>query len=813
MASYSLERHHNPGLLQQLDRYLPEKLRTLIESAYYAPVGEQAHLDQVAHNREFLADPLNHVAIYSDHSVVHVRDVAMNIVQVLDTINGVLIPARGPQRLDVMRGCGVILAYNHDIGMRDFSAFGRAMHPEFAAQEIFRPAFDPIVEAIWEENCGNLAWRLVSLKNMGLIASDVPLQCMLREILAMSVGHSKSKIPIATLNDPHRLRRVMITSVSSDLHYLYHQQQRDKALQRAREAHQRGANREQAAALADVAAHKAQALEDYRAAGKPQENLQIRSLYANVERDAFRWLEAETSELRELVADVVDTIRALRVADALRQRGTTLKTSAGYPIFVDQQTARAVFALQKGSGELFLLESDQPITSGEANIASTEVTVDGDLRVSFARGAFMSRDVIVQAAHNAALLVDDIQRDILETFQLPPGGAQGLKSSRDIQILIEGVDDNLEFADLVVEALRTLNPEAGRRSRVVPSLRLIDPAERERYLHAEGLDWPLERRERALARLAQSGHRIGRIDLAHAFTDVRLGRVREGETLLHAGAPPAFVYIPLEEGLRSTPLGGYQSFAVRPWIPLGNTRVIRGATQEATVIAECEVTLLIIPKEIYLKHWHATYDVQTFAALLPQFYAREHLKGFDQILAILRQLALIDNELDDAELAFIQKFAAAYGLQYTAEALHAELIGDGRTDFVSLQRSVTAYLELQPPYAQVAQLRDLITLFVRADQIISAAEELMLAELHGMFAQYLDEATDLEMQRVLLVPQSPEQDTAIASLFPNFRKEQIAGGSAYIAGQYYAVDYAAMICERYRTLGFFTVVEPIAARS
>ena len=158
-----------------VDRYLPEKIRAKIEHDYYARVNEQAQLDRVAHDAAFLASPLTHVAAFSDHGVVHVRDVAANILQVLDTIHGVLIPGRNTARFQFMKGAGVSLAYNHDIGMRDFSAFGRAMHPEFAAQEVFAPAYDDILDVIWEENCGNVAWRLITLFEKGALrqATDV----------------------------------------------------------------------------------------------------------------------------------------------------------------------------------------------------------------------------------------------------------------------------------------------------------------------------------------------------------------------------------------------------------------------------------------------------------------------------------------------------------------------------------------------------------------------------------------------------------------------------------------------------------------
>ena len=42
----------------------------------------------------FLADPGRHPAMFADHGVVHVRDVAIGLVRLLDTINGVLLARR-----------------------------------------------------------------------------------------------------------------------------------------------------------------------------------------------------------------------------------------------------------------------------------------------------------------------------------------------------------------------------------------------------------------------------------------------------------------------------------------------------------------------------------------------------------------------------------------------------------------------------------------------------------------------------------------------------------------------------------------------
>jgi hypothetical protein len=65
-----------------------------------------------------------------------------------------------------------------------------------------------------------------------------------------------------------------------------------------------------------------------------------------------------------------------------------------------------------------------------------------------------------------------------------------------------------------------------------------------------------------------------------------------------------------------TPSGSYDNFIVAPFTPLGNTGVIRGDIRNATIVARKSVKLLIIPKDIYLNYWHATYSVEEFANLI-----------------------------------------------------------------------------------------------------------------------------------------------------------------------------------------------------
>ena len=191
-----------------LDRWVSTNIRNEIEQRFYAKVNDQANFNRLARDPQFMAAPNEHVGLFSDHGVVHARDIASQILTVLANCHGVLIPRRSSQRLAFMQGCGVLLAYFHDIGMSDFSVFGRSMHPEFAAQAVFDPALDDLIAAIWSENSGGLAWRLRTLADEGLIPQEP--QMMLREILSLSICHSKSKIPVALLKDPNHLRDKMI---------------------------------------------------------------------------------------------------------------------------------------------------------------------------------------------------------------------------------------------------------------------------------------------------------------------------------------------------------------------------------------------------------------------------------------------------------------------------------------------------------------------------------------------------------------------------------------------------------------------------
>jgi hypothetical protein len=430
----------------------------------------------------------------------------------------------------------------------------------------------------------------------------------------------------------------------------------------------------------------------------------------------------------------------------------------------------------------------------------------GNLRISFNRGSFRTEQATRRAAYCCAMIIGDIQQDVLDSFWRPDQPSSLRKHSDDIQILIEETDDNIHFAGLVLEELVAITPELVRRSRIAPSLKNVSAEDRQRYLTAAELTWPLERRREVIQHVARSGYKTQRIDPELAFTDVRVIELQHGDVLLHAGAPPGFVYVPMGDGLQSLPLGGYQRHDVQTWIPLGNTSVIRGDVQEARVTAEKKVRLLMIPKEIYLKHWHDTYNLDEFAPTLDRLYAEDDQHRKDRVLGILRQLVMIDGKLEDGELDVIHHFLDAMGEAAEPDAIRAELLGGSPTDFATLRQDAVDYLGSSPPYMQVARLRDLINLLLATPGSMSAARRLVLGELNGLLAEYLEQDTSAIPYQVVVVPQSTEQDAAIRVLLPGASRVETGVGVSYLCGTYSSSDYAEMIRDRYRSLQLFALV-------
>lgn len=598
-----------------LDKYLTKKIREKIEQDFYTKINEQARLDNALRDPDFKTNPLEHVIMLADHGIMHVRDVADRVLHILSAQNGIHFPERAFSRLELMKGYGVMIAYLHDIGMIDATIKGRDMHPEFSAHAVYNDKFEDDLNQIWEENSGNLPWHLAKLSYKGLLKQ--PPRTILREMLALTCAHSSYCISTSVLNHPDALRREMLEILSHSLPYLWYQKQlnlaREKLIQTAKDADNYDA--------VFTAEKQAQAdLDSAMKTGQISEKLNslVELYYKDFNHEAYQWLIDDHPEIQELREDVIDTLRVLRSANAFRQRGSRLRSSGNYQIFLDQVTGNAIYSIIHHD-QTFLLEAKKTVVAGEANIAATDFTEEGDLRIAFHRGTFMDPAALERVTFNVAVTINNVQDEMIESYSRPegaPSSADYHKKHDPVYILLESTDDNPHFTGLVAQQLEYLNPALKGRIILVPSLQNTSVLERDRYLQAKELDWSLKERHDLLEKIEKSGHKIEKMDVDLAFSNVKLTDLNAGDRLIEARAPSSFVYIPLSEGLIGYPADGYQPFYSHAWVPLGNIGVIRGDIRSATIIAEQKMQVLIVPKETYLKHWHFTYSEDEFIKLI-----------------------------------------------------------------------------------------------------------------------------------------------------------------------------------------------------
>jgi hypothetical protein len=555
------------GGLEELDAHLSHAVRTDLEERLWRPIEAHATLEVLSDDPSFLADPGRHPAIFADHGVVHVRDVAIGLIRLLDTINGVLIPGRPAPRQRFVEAVGVATAYLHDIGMIDMTPSGRRVHPLVAAHAAFGPSVRTLVEHLLRP--GPVRSRIDDVA--ARTPFETSLEIVVREILSLSVAHSKSAVPAAVLDDRVALRgllqRIVFTS-----------------------------------------------LDDHRAAGRPPQAWDASPMRANANTHvyddparSFAWLSARTGPQAELADDVVDALRALRAADVLRQRGTVLRTSGGFEVCMDAETARAVCTLRPATGDAaYVIVYDDDRGAGEANIRVAFVTPGGHLRIAFHRGAFGTEEAAQRAARSVAGVIVDIQADVIPSFSgmsLGGGLRPAVRAGDEVLIQLERPSDRPAFADDVAALVVQLEPALAPRLFTVADTQGAATAEQARFFAAERVDAFGPAADELLRQVAEHGVETTGLNRSEAFAEACRATIQPGEVVVAPGSAPAFVYIPTGLGLVVRPHGGYAPSPLAPWVPVGTTGVIRRAERNSEIVAERAVDVIMIPGELYARAW------------------------------------------------------------------------------------------------------------------------------------------------------------------------------------------------------------------
>ena len=169
---------------------------------------------------------------------------------------------------------------------------------------------------------------------------------------------------------------------------------------------------------------------------------------------------------------------------------------------------------------------------------------------------------------------------------------------------------------------------------------------------------------------------------------------------------------------------------------------------------------------------------------------------------------MVDEEFDPKEQEIIQAFAKDWNIEYNFELLEKERQQSTDNRFIRLRKIVNNYLDSEPPNEQVAQLKDMITTMIQADEKVTEEEALISSEILPMIENFLNQEKTAVHFNVLIVPQNSAHEELIKELIPNAEKISTSGGSAYSIGSYYSPNFAEMMCVKYREVNLFTIVYP-----
>lgn len=552
---------------------IPNSVIVQIEQRYWEPIRTAALPERFVTDPTLLEDPSRHPALFSDHGVTHVRDIARNTDALARLPQGSLISARTSDRTEFVRVVAVLLAYLHDIGMVAPTLPGRRVHPQFAAQVALGAAFDDIADELWACNVGGTATRLSALHaSIGFRAAP---ERVFREVLAMALCHSKSAIPSPLLDDRGPLRERMQRRSFTPL---------DVQIERL-------------GAPADVHTNwPSGPLTD--AAGQ----------YGSVVDDAFEWLVNPAAEIIEFADDVIDAVRLLRAGDALRQRGTALCTSGGSEICVDPSNSHAVYTLHSDDrSRAVILSVDNIISAAESNVAYADLLPGGVLRMGFNRG-FDDPDVRQRMVVASADLIDDIDADAAGSFLLDQAPAIEL---------VRMADDPDGFVEAVVHASNSGHRRLAGRVQAVASDEVPPPASDLAWAAgAEPVDATSDLFVQLIARMAERGLQTSGLDPAAASAGVVLAHVAAGTVVLQTGTASPVVVVPTAHGLSAHPDNGLETIDLHQWLPVGATGVVRGGRRNASVVAECDLDVVVIPAAVYREHWFRPYSIEQMVEIV-----------------------------------------------------------------------------------------------------------------------------------------------------------------------------------------------------
>jgi len=183
-------------------------------------------------------------------------------------------------------------------------------------------------------------------------------------------------------------------------------------------------------------------------------------------------------------------------------------------------------------------------------------------------------------------------------------------------------------------------------------------------------------------------------------------------------------------------------------------------------------------------------------------------KGATKIIDILVKLAAIDDEIAQEEIDLINQFATKWDIKIPElKPGKPEQI----TNLVELKAIVQSYLDEGPDTEVAEGLVDLINMMAEADDEVTKEEAMAVSEFTGMIAHYVgsEKGGKMDMYEVNIVPQDDKQIDAVKEILPELDVVTDRGGKVFKVGRYFSEDYAEAVCEKYITLGLYSVTSKV----
>lgn len=184
--------------------------------------------------------------------------------------------------------------------------------------------------------------------------------------------------------------------------------------------------------------------------------------------------------------------------------------------------------------------------------------------------------------------------------------------------------------------------------------------------------------------------------------------------------------------------------------------------------------------------------------------------GAGYILEALKKLAVIDKDLDEREMEFIQGFADNWGIRIDFRSeFEAASVRPTEDLHIELRNTISKYLSITPDKGQASQFLDIINRLVELDHQVDAREQFILDEIRGMIEGYVHDDEQKTLYNVIVVPQDGEERATVSTLLPNVKPRDEWGGNVYFAGRFHSRPYAEMISEKYQNLNLFSTVKAL----